>query len=114
MPEWSATASFSHIRPRRSVPTADLVRNLEGHVCGEPLSPLHVEQKLSGRFRLLGTQGLVGIALAAIDMAIWDALARTHATSLVQLRGAATKPIRAYGPVGYDGPKRRHSGRELG
>ena len=37
-----------------------------------------IEQKLSKKFRLLGTQGLVGMALAAIDMALWDALARTH------------------------------------
>ena len=45
---------------------------------GEPLAPAEIEQKLARRFRLLGTQGLVGIALAAIDMALWDALARVH------------------------------------
>ena len=55
------------------------------------------------RFRLLGTQGLVGIALSAIDMALWDALARSHGTSLVQLLGGIEKPIPAYGAVGYDG-----------
>ena len=55
------------------------------------------------RFRLLGTQGLVGIALAAIDMALWDALARGHGTSLVALLGGVARPIPAYGAVGYDG-----------
>ena len=86
-------------------PTADLIRNLEGFVQGEPVAPLEVEQKLSRRFRLLGTQGLVGIALAAIDMALWDALARSHGTSLVGLLGGVARPIPAYGAVGYDGPE---------
>ena len=57
-------------------PTAELIRNLEELIRGEPLAPVEIEQKLSRRFRLLGTQGLVGIALAAIDMALWDALAQ--------------------------------------
>ena len=86
-------------------PTADLIRNLEDLIRGEPLAPFEMEQKLSKRFRLLGTQGLVGIALAAVDMALWDALARTHDTSLVGLLGGASKPIPAYAPVGYDGPE---------
>ena len=86
-------------------PTADLIRNLEDLIRNEPLAPLEVEQKLSRRFRLLGTQGLVGVALAAIDMALWDALAHTHETSLVDLLGGIAKPIPAYAPVGYDGPE---------
>jgi mandelate racemase len=86
-------------------PTAELIRNLEEFIRGEVLAPLEVEQKLSARFRLLGTEGLVGIALAAIDMALWDALARSHETSLVRLLGGIPKPIPAYGPLGYDGPE---------
>jgi mandelate racemase len=86
-------------------PTADLIRNLEDLIKGEPLAPLELEQKLSKRFRLLGTQGLVGIALAAIDMAVWDALARSKNTSLVKLLGGSPKPIPAYAPIGYDGPE---------
>lgn len=84
-------------------PTADLVRSLEGLVKGDALAPADVEQKLARRFRLLGTQGLVGMALAAIDMALWDALARVHGLSLVRLLGAVEKPVRPYGAVGYDG-----------
>jgi mandelate racemase len=84
-------------------PTADLIRNLSSIVEGEPLAPVALEDKLSRRFRLLGTQGLVGMAIAAIDMAAWDALARIHGVSLVALLGGSPKPVNAYGAVGYDG-----------
>jgi mandelate racemase len=84
-------------------PVADLMANLAPLVEGQPLAPAALEQKLAARFRLLGTQGLVGMALAGIDMALWDAHARTHGTSLVTLLGGAARPIQAYGAVGYDG-----------
>src|SRR5512137_2745974 len=84
-------------------PTADLIRNFEPLVKGETLAPAELDNKLSRRFRLLGTQGLVGIALAAIDMALWDALARVSNLSLVRLLGGVPKPVRAYGAAGYDG-----------
>ncbi len=84
-------------------PTAELIRNVGELIRGEVLAPVEIEQKLSGRFRLLGTQGLVGVALAAIDMALWDALARGHRGSLVGLLGGVARPIPAYGAVGYDG-----------
>jgi mandelate racemase len=48
-------------------------------------------------------QGLVGMAVAGIDMALWDALARTHGTSIVRLLGGVEKRMPAYGAVGYDG-----------
>jgi len=84
-------------------PTADLVRSLAPLIIGDPVAPAHVEQKLAARFRLLGTQGLVGMALAAVDMALWDALARIHRVSLVRLLGGVPKLLPAYGAVGYDG-----------
>lgn len=84
-------------------PVADLVCRLATLVEGEPLAPAELAQKLARRFRLLGTQGLVGMALAGIDMALWDALARTHSTSLYGLLGSAAKPVRAYGAIGFDG-----------
>ncbi len=84
-------------------PTADLIRNLEPLLVGEPLAPAEIERKLARRFRLLGAQGLVGMALAGIDMALWDALARSHNTSLIRLLGGVEKPVQAYGAVGYDG-----------
>jgi mandelate racemase len=89
--------------PAALKPTAELIQNCEALVKGEALAPAEIEQTLAKRFRLLGTQGLVGMALAAIDMALWDALARVHSLPLVRLLGGAEKPIRPYGAVGYDG-----------
>src|SRR5580704_15091825 len=63
-------------------PVADLMRNIAPLIVGDALAPADVEQKLARRFRLLGTQGLVGMALAGIDMALWDALARLHEVPL--------------------------------
>jgi len=85
------------------LPTADLIRNFESLLKGEPVAPREIDHKLARRFRLLGAQGLVGMALAGIDMALWDTLARSHNTSLVRLLGGVEKPLRAYGAVGYDG-----------
>lgn len=87
-------------------PTAELIQNIGALLEGEDLTPVEIADKLAKRFRLLGTQGLVGMALAGIDMALWDAVARMHSMSLVRLLGGTgkpTRPIPAYGAVGYDG-----------
>jgi mandelate racemase len=86
-------------------PVADLVANLEALVKGQPLAPAALTRGLLARFRLLGTHGLVGMAISAIDMAAWDALARAQELPLCRLLGATPRPIQAYGGVGYDGVK---------
>ena len=98
--------------PAALKPTAELIQNFEALVQGDVLAPAEVEQKLAKQFRLLGPQGLVGIALAAIDMALWDALARVHSMPLVRLLGGVEKPVRAYGAVGYDGVQESGKGAE--
>ena len=67
---------------------------------GDALAPFDVEAKLRLRLRLLDTPGLVGIALAGIDMCAWDALAQAHAVPLVELLGGQVKPVRAYNSCG--------------
>jgi mandelate racemase len=83
--------------------TSELVAALGPFLIGADAAPLEVHRRLAGRFRLLGTQGLVGMALAAIDMAVWDALARTHHVSLAELLGGTVQSQAAYGAIGYDG-----------
>jgi mandelate racemase len=84
-------------------PVADLVAAFGGWITGETAAPLEVEQKLARRLRLLGPQGLTGMAAAAIDMALWDAAARRSQLSLAGLLGGTAPLLDAYGAVGYDG-----------
>jgi mandelate racemase len=67
---------------------------------GDPLAPVEIEAKLRRQLTLLDTPGLVGIALAGIDMAAWDALARARGVPLVSLLGGTVKPIPAYNSTG--------------
>jgi mandelate racemase len=85
-------------------PTADLIANIAPLIVGDEVAPGAIADKLNGKFRLLGTTGLIGMALSGIDMALWDALARMHGVSLTRLLGAEERPLQAYGAVGYDGP----------
>ncbi len=89
--------------PAALSPTGDLIRNIGAMLTDVPLAPRQVHQDLTARMRLLGSQGLVGMALAAIDMALWDALAKTRECSLMSLLGGSARPIPAYGAVGFDG-----------
>lgn len=84
-------------------PTVNLVENLGSLLTGHPLAPRETYLQLQKKFRLLGAQGITGMAIAALDMALWDALARSQSLPLVRLLGGEPKPIRAYGAVGYDG-----------
>jgi mandelate racemase len=81
-------------------PVAALVENLGPVVRGSPVAPAALGQLLQRRFRLLGAQGLTGIALAGIDMAAWDALAKACGVSLVRLLGGEPRPIPAYRSLG--------------
>ena len=69
-------------------PTAALVANLAPLLQGQALAPAAVSRMLAGRFRLLGPQGLAGIALSGIDMALWDTHARACNMPLSRLLGA--------------------------
>jgi mandelate racemase len=83
-------------------PTALLVRGLEPLLVEQLVEPVELGRQVAATFRLLGGQGLAGMAMAAIDMAAWDALARAHGVSLARLLGAAPRPVPMYGSIGYD------------
>ncbi|HZT30465.1 MAG TPA: enolase C-terminal domain-like protein [Bryobacteraceae bacterium] len=89
-------------------PVTRLLASLADLLRDDPLAPHDLEQKLQTRFRLLGLSGVVGMALAGIDMAAWDALARAHGLPLVSLLGGRPRPVHAYNSCGLGliGPDR--------
>jgi len=94
--------------PRILAPLARLISNLEDFLRGDVLAPAEISAKLNQSFRLVGPQGLTGMAMAAIDMAAWDACAKAANLPLVRFLGAVPKPIPAYQSrgLGMIGPEK--------
>ena len=86
--------------PRALEPTRRLLEELSDLVVGHPLAPLELEARLHGVFRLLGAPGLAQMAMAGLDMAAWDALARTHDRPLAEMLGASVQEVAAYNSNG--------------
>ncbi|WP_207538693.1 enolase C-terminal domain-like protein [Sabulicella rubraurantiaca] len=86
-------------------PTAALTRDIGVSLVGRDLAPTSLWMELHNRYRLLGAEGLVGIALAALDMAMWDALARAAELPLCRLLGAEPRPLPAYASLRGWGPR---------
>jgi mandelate racemase len=80
-------------------PLRRLIENLGMTLEGDALAPLEIERKLQAMFRLLGPQGLTGIAASGIDMAAWDALARANDLPLLGLLGGGRRRVPAYGSL---------------
>jgi mandelate racemase len=85
-------------------PTAALVRGIGATLAGRPLAPARLWPELHNAFRILGTEGLVQIALSALDMAMWDTLARAAGVPLCRLLGAEPRPLPAYASLRGWGP----------
>lgn len=79
---------------------AGILRTVLEALQGDVVTPLELNAKLSGRFALIGKQGIVRMAATAIDMAAWDALAQARACPLATLLGAQPKPVPAYNSCG--------------
>lgn len=69
-------------------------------VTGDKLAPVDLWDKLARRFKLIGVTGIVRMALSAIDVAAWDALAIAAGEPLARLFGATPRPIPAYNSCG--------------
>ncbi len=67
---------------------------------GRKIVPAEIEQALRTRFTLLGLPGMVGMALSAIDVACWDALACAANLPLARLLGAERDRLPAYNSNG--------------
>jgi mandelate racemase len=81
-----------------------LVVDIGAELRGMIVAPLSIMAHWDRRFRLLGWQGLVGMAVSGIDMALWDALGRAADLPVASLLGSAPKPILAYDSFGIIDP----------
>jgi mandelate racemase len=85
-------------------PLCVFLHDLTELVAGKPLAPAERTSQLALAFRLLGRQGLVGMALSGLDMALWDALGRRDGRPVVELLGGEAKPLPAYDSFGLVDP----------
>lgn len=81
-------------------PVTQLLANLAPLIKGDAVAPLELERKLQSQFRLLRAKGVAGMAMAGIDMAAWDALAKAHDMPLAGFLGGELRPIRTYNSCG--------------
>lgn len=88
--------------------TVVLLTELGAMIEGDALSPFDIEQKLLKRMLLPGQQGITAMALAGIDMAAWDALARAAGLPLARFLGGSVRRVPAYNSngLGLIGPER--------
>jgi mandelate racemase len=70
------------------------------HLQGDSVEPAAIARKLNAQFKLVGVHGIVAMALGAIDVACWDALAISADVSLATLLGATRDSIPAYNSNG--------------
>ena len=74
----------------------EALRTIRGH----RIEPDVLWSKLARRFTLIGVQGIVRMAMAMIDVACWDALARAAGMPLASFLGASPRPVPAYNSCG--------------
>jgi len=85
-------------------PMAALVEEITPALVGQPLVPVQRMRDFEARFRLLGMQGLLGMVVAGIDMALWDALGKVLDQPVATLLGGAPVALRAYDSFGMVDP----------
>ena len=56
------------------IPLVRLIEEIGSGLTGKPVAPLDLMAAMDAKFRLLGWQGLVGMAVSGLDMAFWDIL----------------------------------------
>lgn len=78
---------------------------LEESLTGQALAPAEQARFYESRFRLLGRQGLVGMALSGLDMALWDGLGQAAGLPVVSLLGGAPRALPAYDSYGVVDPR---------
>jgi mandelate racemase len=71
-----------------------------GPIKGQAVEVAKIGATLARHFRLIATNGVVGLALSAIDVACWDALAIAAGKPLAEFLGGKREAISAYNSNG--------------
>jgi mandelate racemase len=90
--------------PAVLAPLRAFVDDLAELLVGRPVAPADRAAQLAAAFRLLGRQGLVGMAMSGLDLALWDALGRHQGRPVVELLGGTARPLPAYDSFGLVDP----------
>lgn len=76
------------------------IEDLAEALAGKPLAPLDAFASGRRMFNLIGYEGAAMIAVAGLDMALWDARARAAELPLAVLLGGSVAPVPAYNSNG--------------
>jgi mandelate racemase len=79
---------------------ASILQEVERTVKGARVAPVDLWGRLAERFALIGVQGIVRMAMAGLDIAAWDALAKAAGLPLARLIGSEPRRIPAYNSCG--------------
>jgi mandelate racemase len=90
--------------PMTLKPLVCLIEQLQPELIGKRVVPQDLLKALQDRYRLLGSQGLLGMVASGLDMAYWDALGKAADAPVVSLLGGAPKRLRAYDSYGMVEP----------
>ena len=76
------------------------LRDLAPALVGQAVSPRECMRRLDQQLKLVGMQGVIGMAVGALDQALWDALGRAAGLPVAVLLGGEVKPLAAYDSYG--------------
>jgi len=93
-------------KPLAIRPLVEMLQALAGLIAGKAVVPVERMRELDIALKLLGRQGLAGMAMSGLDMALWDVLARARGMALCELLGGSANPLPAYDSFGLVDPKR--------
>jgi mandelate racemase len=79
---------------------ATVLTDIADALHGERIAPVDFSSRLQQRYRLLGAQGVVRMALAGFDVACWDGLSQAAGLPLASYIGSQPRPIQAYNSNG--------------
>ncbi|HEV2446268.1 MAG TPA: enolase C-terminal domain-like protein [Candidatus Sulfopaludibacter sp.] len=86
--------------PMGAALVARVLEEAQTAIKGAAVEPAKIAARLARHFRLIATTGVIGLALSAVDVACWDALAIAAGKPLVEFLGGKRHAIPAYNSNG--------------